>query len=499
MGENKRGEDKRDSVAIHGVWTAQGPQIIYIRCPVDDVLFEGTRGGGKTDATIMDFAQHCGPQLTPSGEVVRYGAAWRGILFRKTYDQLRDVISRTKRWYLKFPERVRPKYNHTDKSWTWPDGETLYLRFFNRNDDYHSYHGHEYPWMAWEELCSWPDSTGIDKMRSVCRSSIPGMPRKIRSTANPLGPGHNWVKNRYITIPNCTVRVRDVSYELDGAEHVEQVTTCRIHSHWSDNKVLLAADPGYPARLVQNQAAHVKKAWYDGDWDIVAGGIIDDILDPKVHYLGRFVVPPSWTIFRAFDWGSSHPFSVGWWCRTTEERALIDGKPRTFYPGSLIRIGEWYGWNGEPNKGCVMTSDQIAAGIKMRQNIATGWGERVVAGPADSQLWEAREGQSPAGIMAKNGVSWIPSKKGNAGFRARALEVVRTMLHNSLQHPMEGPGMFVVKEVCPHWVRTCPTLQRDEKDTEQADTNGEDHAWDETCYAATTHVPSGGFSTGLIG
>lgn len=56
-----------------------GSQHRFMTCPFYEVLLEGNRGGGKTDALLMDFAQMVGRG---------YGEDWRGVIFRLTYPQL---------------------------------------------------------------------------------------------------------------------------------------------------------------------------------------------------------------------------------------------------------------------------------------------------------------------------------------------------------------------------------------------------------------------------
>jgi hypothetical protein len=82
-------------------------------------------------------------------------------------------------------------------TWRFPDGEELMFRHFRTPDDYYSYHGHAYPWIAWEELTTWADDKCYKVMMSCSRSTKPGMPRKYRATTNPYGVGHNWVKARF--------------------------------------------------------------------------------------------------------------------------------------------------------------------------------------------------------------------------------------------------------------------------------------------------------------
>src|SRR3990172_217671 len=168
-------------------WAPQpGSQEAFLRCPVFEVCLEGTRGGGKTDSLLMDFAQHVG---------MGYGAEWRGILFRRKYPELADLIAQTKKRVSRI--WADATYNEARSEWKWATGETLLLRFMMRPDDYWSYHGASFPWIGWEELVTWPDLSCYQVMQSCSRSPVVGMPRKYRSTCNPSGRGHNAVKEHF--------------------------------------------------------------------------------------------------------------------------------------------------------------------------------------------------------------------------------------------------------------------------------------------------------------
>ena len=79
------------SDGVNVIWAPQeGSQELFLLCPYFEVLYGGTRGPGKTDALIMDFAQHVGQG---------FGPHWRGILFRRTYKQLDDVVKKTREIY----------------------------------------------------------------------------------------------------------------------------------------------------------------------------------------------------------------------------------------------------------------------------------------------------------------------------------------------------------------------------------------------------------------
>jgi hypothetical protein len=316
---------------VKAVWTPQdGSQTLFLSCPIFEVLYEGTRGPGKTDALLMDFLQHVGTGL---------GADWRGILFRRSHPELADVIAKTQKWFPQiFPKAT---YNKVEKTWTFPDGEQLLLRHIKTVDDYWAYHGHAYPWIGWEELTNWADDGAFRKMMSCCRSTNPHVPRKYRATCNPYGVGHNWVKRRYRLPYQRGLVIRD-SRDADGELEPPRVA---LHGHIYENRILLDADPGYVARLrASARNAAELAAWLDGRWDIVAGGMFDDVWDARRHVLDPFKVPASWKVDRAFDWGSSKPFSVGWWAQSDGSRVtLANGREISTVRGDLFRIAEWYG------------------------------------------------------------------------------------------------------------------------------------------------------------
>lgn len=475
-------------------WAPQpGSQEAFLNCQAFEVLYEGTRGPGKTDTLIMDFAQHTGKddridKTQPQWK--GWGAEWRGILFRQTYPQLADVIKKTHKWYPTLFPGIQ--FNEGKTTWTWPTGEILRLSFGSREQDYWNYHGHEFTWIGFEELTTWLNPAFYKRMMSCCRSPIPDIPKKFRATTNPYGPGHNWVKQRF-RLPVAPGKICGrliVEYDEDGNRLPERMA---IHGHIEENKILLTADPEYISRI--RQAASNKSqvaAWLHGSWDITSGGMFDDIWDPAVHVLPNFYIPNSWRIDRSFDWGSSRPFSVGWWAESDgSDLRLPNGRWVSTVRGDLYRIAEWYGWTGEPNEGLRMLASDIAKGIIERE-LSWGIHHRVKPGPADSAIFAAENGVSIAADMLKPvlvdnvkypGVRWLPADK-RPGSRKTGWELMRKylMAANTTQGPRENPGLFVC-ERCEQFRRTVPVLPRDtDKDPDDVNTNAEDHIADEVRY-----------------
>lgn len=458
------------------VWAPQaGSQTEFLLCPLFEVLYEGTRGPGKTDALIMDFAKDTGKG---------FGAAWRGILFRKSYPELGDVIAKSKKWFSRM--RNSPEFNESKSTWTWPTGEQLLLRHMARPDDYNAYHGHEYPWIGFEELTTWSTPDCFTIMQSCCRSSHPGVAQRarVRSTTNPYGIGHNWVKARY-RLPG--MRGRPILDSL-GRDGLPEPPRMAIHGHIRENRILLDADPNYISRIraaARNDAE--LGAWLDGSWDIVAGGMFDDVWRPQWNLLPDFsanLIPRGWRIDRSFDWGSSKPFSVGWWLESNGEPIVLsDGRAIGPVRGDLIRWAEWYGWTGRRNEGVKMLAKDIAQGILDREE-DMGLKGRVRPGPADSAIWGDENGMSIERDMRLAGVTWEKAEK-PAGSRVLGWERMREMLSNAapmvVGQPREEPGMFVCRR-CVQFQETVPVLPRDDKKMDDVDTEAEDHIGDEVRY-----------------
>lgn len=438
-----------------------GSQTLFVTSPAFETLYEGTRGPGKTNALLMDFCQHVGQG---------FGAAWRGILFRQSFPALADVVTKSREWIPKaFPDA---KFNESDYVWKFATGETLLLRYMDKPRDYWQYHGHEYPWIGWDELTNWPDLTCYDIMKSCCRSSKPGLPRKYRATANPHGPGHHAVKARFIDI---APRGR-IFTDKHG------MTRVTIHGHWSENVTLMQNDPNYVPTLMGATEDDPDKqaAWVDGSWDVIAGTFFGGAWKRSVHVLPPFPIPSTWYLDRAFDWGSSKPFSVGWWAESDGSPVVINGEQRTFARGSLFRVAEWYGMKEDkPNVGLEMTARDIADGIKEREaNFFPG--RYVNPGPADSSIFDVEDGHSIADSFEKAGVEWERANKG-PGSRKNGWELMRERLGNAKRAPQEHPGLYAF-DTCLHFARTIPALPRDEKKPDDINTAAEDHVGDETRY-----------------
>lgn len=456
-----------------------GPQWDLLTVPVRDLLFGGARGGGKSYGML-------GHYIAKAERTVRhYGQrdSFNGILVRRTLPELEDMILKAHKIFQGIGE-----WKDTKKTYVFPKqgvygGATLKFRYLEKDKDAERYQGHEYQWVGVEEGGNFPSPAPINKMRATLRSGT-GVDCYFLMTANPGGPGHNHLKADYIipAPPNTPFIVRQ---EIRG--RVVEFYRMFIPSKLEDNKLLMENDPDYVARVVAatNGQEWLARAWLDGDWDIVAGGMFDDLWDAKIHVLQPFKIPRSWRIYRAFDWGSSKPFSVGWWAESDGSVCqMADGTYKTFPPRTLFRIDEWYGWNGVPDTGLKMLEIDIAKGIKQRET-TRGWD--VIGGPADTMIFDVRNGECLADHHRKQGIYWQAADK-SPGSRITGWQEIRGRLQNSRKERMEDPGLFVF-DSCRQFIRTFPVAQRDKNKPDDVDTDTEDHILDETRYMVR-HKPN---------
>lgn len=429
-------------------WRAQtGPQLEAIRKHwVDELFYGGAVGGGKSDYLLGDFAQD-----VPS----EWGPHWHGILFRRTYPELEELIGRSQEIYPPWFPGVR--WLDSKSTWIWPNGATLKMRYLESSTDWMRYWGHQYTWMGWDELPTWPDLTAYTKLKARLRSAH-GVPNKrIRSTGNPGGPGHQAVKS-YFRIDQFPLG--GMVFEEGGAKRLF------VRSRLADNAILLAGDPSYALRLKGLGSPDLVRAWLEGDWSVVAGAFFTEFASER-HVVAPISLPKHWARFRAMDWGSAKPFSVGWY-------AISDGELTKFPRGAIIKYREWYGCK-EPNVGLKLTAEEVGDGIKSREE-----GESIAYGVLDPAAFAEDGGPSIAERIARRKVIFRAAdnkrvaQKGAMG----GWDQVRARLKGEEDKPM-----LYFFSTCVHTIRTLPALQHDGARPEDVDTDSEDHAADETRYA----------------
>jgi hypothetical protein len=435
------------------LWQPQaGPQTALLSCPVFEVFFGGARGGGKTDGMLGDWINHA--------DIYQDNAI--GLMVRRQRTELMETIERSRQLYLP----LGGKFHEQDKYWRFPNGARLRFAYLERDADADSYQGHSYSRVYVEEIGNFPSRAPIAKLLATLRSGA-GVPVGFRATGNPGGPGHTWVKARYID--PCPAGWKPIHEEFTDPWTGTVVSRDRVYipSKLQDNKFLGSE---YVANLQMVGSMELVRAWLEGDWDVVEGAFFDTWSHRK-HIVRPFPIPVEWLRFRSMDWGYASPASIGWWAVVGDDYA-VDG--RTLPRGCLVRYREWYVADG-PNKGLRLDAERIAAGIRDRER-----GEKIAYGVLDPAAFSEDGGPSIAERMARAGVRFRPAdnrrvaKKGAIG----GWDTMRARLRGQDDVPM-----LVCFDTCVDSIRTIPVLQHDRDKAEDLDTDAEDHAADEWRYA----------------
>lgn len=436
------------------IWSPQPKQAEFMRRREYEALYGGAAGGGKSDALLAEALRQV--------EIPHY----RGIILRKTYPQLSELIDRSEEIYA--PAFPKAKFNDTKHFWQFPSGAKIYFGAMQYIKDRTNYQGKRYDYIAFDELThfTWDE---YSYMFSRNRPSGSGTKVYIRAATNPGGIGHGWVKKRFITAGTPMLPIKTEINAVDKNGKQIKMTRSRIFipSSVFDNQKLLDNDPNYIANLSMLPEAE-KKALLYGDWDSFSGQVFSEWRNDSEHYLDRirthvispFKVPAGWRIYRGFDFGYAKPFSVGWYAAD--------------YDGRLYRIREYYGCTEQPNNGLKITPDEIARQIRAIEADDENLRGKRITGIADPSIFDESRGESVARMMEREGVYFHPADNKRISGKMQ--------VHYRLEFDEIGIPMFYCFDTCRHFIRTVPELIYSTSDVEDVDTDGEDHIYDEFRY-----------------
>ena len=438
------------------IWTPQPRQRMFMQRSENEALYGGAAGGGKSDCAIAEALRQV--------HIPHY----RGLILRKTYPQLSEMIDRSREIYK--PAFPKASYNEQKHCWAFPSGAKIYFGAMQHTKDRTNYQGKRYDFIDFDELThfTWDE---YSYLFSRNRPNGSGTRCYIRAQANPGGIGHGWVKERFITAaPPMTPIYEDVNIVFpDGHTEKRRRSRIFIPSSIFDNKILLKNDPEYITRLAA-LPENERRALLYGDWDSFSGQVFTewrnnpDGYDNRIstHVIKPFKVPQSWKIYRGFDFGYSRPFSVGWYA--------VD------HDGRMYRVRELYGCTETPNEGVRWEPMKIAAKILEIERDDPNLKGRDIIGIADPSIFDERRGDSVGAMLERGGVYFD---------RADNTRIAGKMqVHNRLAFDENGIPMLYVFSTCRHFIRTVPALVYSSTDVEDVDTSAEDHIYDELRYVA---------------
>lgn len=451
-------------------------QAMAFTSDATEILYGGAAGGGKSH--LMRIAAIAWCWQIPGLQV---------YLFRREFP---DLYKNHMEGPTGFPALLSPyiacgwaSINYSKNFIAFGNGAKIHLCHCQHEKNVFDYQGAEIHVLMMDELTHFTPSI-YRYLRGRVRlgglkipESFSGLFPRILCGTNPGGVGHNWVKAGWVSLLPPMEKRRMAKAEGGMLRQY-------IPALLSDNPTMSENDPEYADRLLGLGDVALVRAMLDGDWNIVSGGALDDVWTPRA-IRPRFRAPAGWRVDRSFDWGSSKPFSVGWWAEADGTEAVMPDGTRWAPPrGSLVLIHEWYGAKG-PNEGLKMASKDIARGILKIEDelIAGGWiTAKPQPGPADNSIAAVSDPGTPtiADEMANAGVRWTESDKA-PGSRKIGLDLFRSRLRESGKDMPEDPALYIM-EHCVNAIDHWPALPRDSKKPDDVDTNAEDHDYDMARY-----------------
>lgn len=442
----------KPSRIVPGFIPQPGPQTAFVNSPVDITVYGGARGGGKTCASLGDFFIHAED----------YGVHARGLMVRKTREDLKDTISAGMSMF-----GTAAAWREKGGYFAFTSGAKLYCAYLETDADAANYQGWSLTRVYVEELTQYAQPGPVFKLLATLRSAH-GVPCRFRATCNPGGPGHHWVKQWVIDLGAYNV-VTDPETGL---------TRVFIPAKLTDNPKLLENDPGYINKLRASGTAALVRAWLEGDWNVVEGAFFPEFNTAK-HVIPSLLIPDDWTRFRSMDWGSAKPFSVGWWAVVQDDFRLGE---RDLPRGAIIRYREYYGSvPGHANTGLKLSAEAVAREIVSRETRPSGARERMSYGVLDPSAFAVVSGPSIGETMLRHGV--IFRRADNSRTSKDKKMGGWDQLRARLVGDGDGRPMIYFCANCRDLIRTLPMMQHDDHNPEDLDTDGEDHAVDDTRYA----------------
>lgn len=253
-----------------------GPQTAFLASSADIVIYGGGAGGGKTWGLLMEPLRHIG---NPG-----FGA----VFFRRSTVQIRNEGGLWDESATLYPQLGAEPKEH-ELWWKFPSGAAVSFAHLEHDKTRFNYQGAQIPLICFDELTHFTPTQFwylVSRNRSMC-----GVRPYIRATCNP--DADSWVatliawwinQETGLPIPERSgvvrwfVRVGEdlkwggtpeelAIYLMPDGTPIPPKSLTFIPAKLSDNKALMAADPGYMASLLALPLVE-RERLLGGNWKI---------------------------------------------------------------------------------------------------------------------------------------------------------------------------------------------------------------------------------------
>lgn len=397
--------------------TLTSRQWAFVKASADEVLFGGAAGGGKSYGQLADALLYA----------LRYPAS-RQLILRRTYPELEKSLIRTMQEI--YPSDLY-KYHKTSHCGRFINGSIIDFGHLESESDVYKYQSSEYDVIRFDELTHFSEQMYV-YLISRCRGAN-GYPKQIKSSTNPGGIGHGWVKSRFVDIG-----------EPDKEYHFTAGSRIYLPSLVTDNRFLMESDPDYVRRL-ENLSEKDRKALLYGDWDIFEGQYFTD-WDRAVHVISPYKLPDEWRRYFVMDYGLD--MLAGY-------LIALDGQ------GRAVVYSELYEGKDNGGEGHIVSS----AARRIKEFCR---GEKIHSYLAPPDLWSRQKdsGKSIAALFADHGIRLTKAPNG----RVSGWMQLKEWLHPAPDERGAPTPRLRIFACCVNLIRTLPALSADKEDPDDVAT-----------------------------
>lgn len=442
--------DEERAIHLH----PNAKQYKFLQCKKRHIAFGGARGGGKSWVVRIKAILLANRYGRPD----KWSEGIKICIIRRTLKDLEKNHLKA----LQLMIGKMAKYNENKKTFTFRNGATITLAYCDNDRDAEHIQGIEFDVIFFEEATQLKPEWIMDIAASTRGANE--FPHRCYYTCNPGGPGHAYIKRLFVDR-----QFRDTE-NPDDYDFIQAKVT--------DNTVLMKYSPEY-VNFLKNLPPKRRAAWLEGSWDLYEGQYFNEFINDPDHYEDRkfthvinpVKIRPHWNIYRGLDWGYFRPFAVGWFAVDED--------------GTMYLFKELYGVQKSgneslPNEGVQWAPEKLFQKIREMEATDPDLKGKQITGIADPAIFQSQTGTSIADTAMQNGVYFLP---GDNVRLAGWMQCRYRLQFNEL-----GIPRFYVFNTCREFIRTLPTLQHDEHDIEDLDTDGEDHIADMWRYVCQANV-----------
>lgn len=374
----------------------------FIKAQETEVLFGGAAGGGKSYGQVIDALLFA----------LKYPKS-KQLILRRTFSELDKSIIRTVMDI--YPQSVWT-FNSSTHTGRLINGSIIDFGYLANESDVYQYQSAEYDVIRFDELTHFTEEQYVYLLSRVRGAN--GYPKQIKSSTNPGGVGHQWVKERFI----------DPAPPNTAFEGDKGLTRIFIPSLLTDNKPLIESDPTYKSRL-EALPERERLALLEGVWELTEGAYFPEFKKDK-HVCAPFEIPPEWRRYRAFDYGLDR-LACYWIAESSDKRVYVYRE----YCESNLPIS--------------------AAARHINERTAEDEDIYVTLAPPDMWSRSQETGRSKADIFNESGLTLTKSSNNReAGWLA---------IKELLATDANGEARIQIFNTCTELIKCLPALQIDDK------------------------------------